>query len=131
MRGAAATTSARSHANGHAFAPSNRLLLALFAGSAGPTRAGYLPADEETNLATAVICAALRLPLNAGITPPPTVTWCWTIACEGFSWSRFGPIVPCVPAAASVWQLEHSAWKIVLPSVPSCDGGFAFEIGRA
>src|SRR5205823_357002 len=73
---------------------------------------GYLPAFDETNCATAVICASLSLPLKAGIGPPPTSTWCWTIACDGFSWSRFGPIVPVAPAAFSVWQLEHCDWKI-------------------
>ena len=35
------------------------------------------------------------------------------------------PPVPVVPAALSVWQLAHSDWKIVLPFVPSCDGGLA------
>src|SRR5438128_12447844 len=35
----------------------------------------------------------------------------------GFSWSRFGPIVPDAPAAANVWQLAQFVEKIVLPSV--------------
>ena len=65
------------------------------------------------------------------MTAPPFVTWRTTIACAGFSWSRFGPTVPVAPAAASVWQLAHSLWKIVLPSLPSSDGGFeaAIEAG--
>ena len=33
--------------------------------------------------------------------------------------------MPVAPAAARVWQLAHSLWKIVLPSFPSSDGGFA------
>src|SRR5690242_21789285 len=34
----------------------------------------YLPAFAETYFATAMICASESLPLNAGITPPPTST---------------------------------------------------------
>jgi hypothetical protein len=44
-----------------------------------------LPAEAETNFATAAIWAAVSVPLNAGMTPPPTSTWCWTIASLGFS----------------------------------------------
>ena len=29
--------------------------------------------------------------------------------------SRLGPIFPCVPASASVWQLPHFSWKSCLP----------------
>src|SRR6478736_106055 len=48
------------------------------------------------------------------------------MANDGFSWSRFGPIVPVAAAAASVWQLAQFAEKIDFPSVPCCAGGFAF-----
>src|SRR5207344_1652781 len=69
-----------------------------------PDVRSYFPAELETNCATALICAGVSFPLNAGMTPPPTSTWCCTIASAGLSWSRFGPTVPLVPAAFSVWQ---------------------------
>ena len=51
---------------------------AIAAASSGRARrtstGAYLPAEEETNFATAAICASVSLPLNAGITPPPTST---------------------------------------------------------
>ena len=71
-------------------------------GSRGPA---LLAGVEETNLATALISAAESWPLNAGIAPPPTSTWCSTVASDGFSWSRFGPTLPVAPASFSVWQL--------------------------
>src|SRR4029077_13566356 len=77
----------------------------------------FFPATEETYFATAVICAGVSVPLKAGITLPPLITWCWTIARGGFSWSRFGPTVPVVPASASVWQLPQFAVKMSLPFV--------------
>src|SRR6478736_1840240 len=33
--------------------------------------------------------------------------------------SRFGPIVPVVPASASVWHEPHFAWKSFLPATGS------------
>ena len=57
------------------------------------------------------------MPLKAGIAPPPFVTWRWAIARFGFSWSRFGPTVPFVPASLSVWQLPQLAVKMSLPLV--------------
>ena len=77
----------------------------------------YLPALLETNAATASICACVSWPLNAGIAPPPFSTWCATVACDGFSWSRFGPTFPVDPAAFSVWQPPQPAEaKTALPS---------------
>ncbi len=52
------------------------------------------------------------------MTPPPLMTCVRTVASGGFSWSRFGPTVPVVLAAASVWQLPHFALKIAAPFVP-------------
>src|SRR5205807_2380374 len=58
--------------------------------------------------------------LNAGITAPPFSTWRWTIANDGFSWSRFGPTVPVEPAFLSVWQLTQPAEvNTALPAVAS------------
>ncbi len=42
--------------------------------SCRPNLQDYLPAEEETYCATALICAGVSFPLNAGITPPPFVT---------------------------------------------------------
>jgi hypothetical protein len=64
--------------------------------------ARYLPAEVATNFATASICAGVSVPLNAGMTLPPFSTWRFTLASDGFSWSRFGPIVPVACAAFSV-----------------------------
>ena len=102
--------------------------VARAARAAPPTRR-YLPAEVATNFATASICSGVSVPLNAGMTPPPTSTWCFTIASGGFSWSRFGPIVPLAPAAFSVWQLAQFAEKIDLPSLPA--GGAAAAPGDA
>ena len=54
-------------------------------------------ADQQTYFATALICAVDSFPLNAGIAPPPNVTWCAATAVDGLSWSRLGPIVPVDP----------------------------------
>ena len=56
----------------------------------------------DTNRATAVISAADRRPLNDGMTPEPEVTIASTVSALGFASSRFGPVVPDEPAAASV-----------------------------
>ena len=56
----------------------------------------------DTNCATAVISAADRRPLNDGMTPEPEVTIASTVSALGFASSRFGPVVPDEPAAASV-----------------------------
>ena len=45
----------------------------------------YLPATDETYLATALICASVSLPLNAGMTLPPWITWFWTTGKGGLS----------------------------------------------
>ena len=44
-----------------------------------------------------------------GIAPWPFVTRSTASAWSGCASSRFGPIVPVVPAAASVWQLPQPA----------------------
>ena len=56
----------------------------------------------DTNCATALISAADRRPLNDGMTPAPEVTIPSTVSAFGFASSRFGPVVPDEPAAASV-----------------------------
>jgi hypothetical protein len=45
--------------------------------------------------------------------------WCVTVASSGFSWSRFGPTVPWVPALASVWQPPQ-----VVTNVAFADAGY-------
>src|SRR5262249_563837 len=45
----------------------------------------YLPGTDEMYVATALICASVSLPLKAGITEPPLITWCWTRANGGLS----------------------------------------------
>src|SRR5262245_5803420 len=45
----------------------------------------YFPATDETYLATALICASVSFPLNAGMTLPPLVTCFWTMANGGLS----------------------------------------------
>ena len=82
----------------HALAASARALNDAERGSA----AVYFPATELTYFATALICTGESVPLNGGIAPPPTSTWCSTTGCAGFSWSRFGPTVPVVPASFRV-----------------------------
>jgi hypothetical protein len=62
----------------------------------------YLPEWEEMYFATATIWAFVSTPLNAGMIAPPLVTCFSAIANDGLSWSRFGPVVPVVPATASV-----------------------------
>ncbi len=55
----------------------------------------------------------------AGIAPvpaPPFLIAFVTRALSGFSSSRFGPIVPDVPASESVWQVPQDWVKICLPS---------------
>src|SRR5262249_40567952 len=80
---------------------------------------GYLPATVETYFATAWIWAAVSLPLNAGMTPPPFVTCFATVSWSGLRSSRFGPVVPDAPAAFSVWQLLQPAdAKVCLPCAP-------------
>ena len=76
-----------------------------------------LPATVDTYLATDWIWVLDRLDPNAGIPPPPLVTWCTTSASDGLSWSRFGPTVPVDPAAASVWQEAHVDSNTVWPAL--------------
>src|SRR4051794_23029454 len=63
--------------------------------------------------------ASESVPLKAGIGPPPTSTWCCTVAVSGFSSSRFGPTAPVVPASASAWQLPQLAVKTALRAAAS------------
>src|SRR3954454_18021233 len=79
-----------------------------------PPRFGALnefqpPALLETYCATAWICAPDRRPENDGMTPAPLRTIAATVAGDGLSWSRFGPVVPLEPAALSVWQPPQPA----------------------
>ena len=62
----------------------------------------YLPAWSATYFATALIWASVSTPLNAGMTPPPFDHLVLRRREGGLSWSRFGPIVPVVPASLSV-----------------------------
>src|SRR3954464_10448829 len=62
--------------------------------------------------------------VNAGIEMPPDVEPFWTyvrtLAWLGFAWSRFGPTLPFVPAAASVWhEPQPFAAKTPLPATGS------------
>jgi hypothetical protein len=45
----------------------------------------FLPAEDATNFATAVICASVNVPLNAGMIPPPCTTWARALSYGGFS----------------------------------------------
>jgi hypothetical protein len=64
--------------------------------------------------------------LNAGIAPPPTSTWWATVAFAGFSWSRFGPMLPLVPASFSVWQPPQPAEAKTC--LPPTFGGLAGDV---
>src|SRR5947209_4616698 len=44
----------------------------------------------------------------------------WALSAAKAS-SRFGPIFPCVPASARVWQEPHLSLKSVLPAAASPD----------
>ena len=55
-------------------------------------------------------------PLKAGIVPAAALTVASTVAALGFRSSRFGPTLPFVPAAASVWQPPQLEVKTSLPS---------------
>ncbi len=63
----------------------------------------------ETKAATALISAPDSRPPNAGMPPSPLVTICCTRWALGLASSRFGPVVPEEPAAASVWQPPQPA----------------------
>src|SRR5215212_1040138 len=57
--------------------------------------------------------------------PPPVRTWAATSSAVGWSWSRFGPIEPFVPAAASVWQLPQPASSNTFAPCATAAGGAA------
>src|SRR3954464_6675147 len=63
--------------------------------------------------------ASLRLPLNAGMPPPPFSTCFCTVGASGFRSSRLGPTWPDDPASDSVWQLPQAELKMALPAVGS------------
>lgn len=85
--------------------------------------AGYLPATEETYFATASIWDLESCPLNDGMGAFPFVTRVTASWKLGFASSRFGPIVPVVPASARVWQFPQPAEaKTLLPSAVAGDG---------
>src|SRR5262249_28185834 len=67
-------------------------------------------ADLLTYVATATIWARVKRLAKEGMPPPPLVTCSATVLRSGASWSRFGPITPAAPAAASVWQLPQPAF---------------------
>src|SRR5207244_370512 len=67
----------------------------------------HLPALEATYFATALICASLSTSLNAGMMLPPLITCFLTRGNGGLSRSRFGPVVPVVPAALRVFLPPH------------------------
>jgi hypothetical protein len=79
---------------------------------------GCFPATWFTKVETAWIWALLRMFVlpNAGIPPPPLVTWTATVLASGLRESRFGPAVPLAPAAARVWHEAQLAAKIWRPS---------------
>ena len=104
--------------------PSGPRSVAIVDGCAGLAEAGlgvrvgvgvavFSPA---TNAATASISAADSEPLKAGIVPLPFSTVVLTTAALGLRLSRFGPTLPFVPAAASVWQPPQLEVKTFLPS---------------
>jgi hypothetical protein len=64
---------------------------------------------SATNVATRFASAPVRIP--GGMRPvrrPPAAMALSTRVSVGRSWSRFGPAVPFVPTADSVWQKPHS-----------------------
>ena len=66
------------------------------------TRRAQLPAVSETYAATSAICCSVSVPSKGGIAPCPFVTRSTVSSRLGWASSRFGPIVPLVPASASV-----------------------------
>src|SRR5829696_4269532 len=50
--------------------------------------------------------------------PPPLRTCASTVSSSGLRSSRFGPVVPSEPAAASVWQVPQLLAKTAAPSAP-------------
>src|SRR3954470_19732306 len=105
--------------------PSGPRSVASVDGCAGPAEAGLgvrvgvavaAAFSPATNAATASISAADSESLKAGIVPLPFSTVVLTTAALGLRLSRFGPTLPFVPAAASVWQPPQLEVKIFLPS---------------
>ena len=82
--------------------------------------ARHLPATLATYCETALICASGSWPLNAGIAPPPLVTWRSLVASSGFRSSRFGPTLPVAAASLSVWQAAQFWVKTCLPCAAAC-----------
>src|SRR2546430_240760 len=74
------------------------------------------------------ICAGVSCPRNDGMPPPPLRTWALTAAAVGRTWSRVGPMLPCVPAAASVWQVPHLAdLKTAAPGLVAATAGWRYS----
>ena len=86
----------------------------------------YLPALSATNFATAVICASLSLPLNAGMTRRRPRPGAATIDCEASAGRGSARPFRSRPPPSACGSSRSCAWKIALPSVPRCGGGFAF-----
>lgn len=88
---------------------------------------------SATNFATRVASDPLRIP--GGMSPvrrPPAAMASSTRVSLGLSWSRFGPAVPFVPTADSVWQKPHSPTKSSEANwfaVIRFTGFFAFGLG--
>jgi hypothetical protein len=61
-------------------------------------------AIDATYSDTASISASLSVSPYGGMLPTPFFTALLTFALSGFMLSRFGPIVPALPAAFSVWH---------------------------
>ena len=77
-------------------------IVAATEGGRAAAAGGAVASVPDTNRATAVISASDRRPSNDGMTPEPEVTIASTVSALGFASSRFGPVVPDEPAAASV-----------------------------
>jgi hypothetical protein len=79
-----------------------RIVAATEGSRAEAAAGGAVGSVPDTNCATALISAADRRSLNDGMSPVPDVTIRSTVSALGFASSRFGPVVPDEPAAASV-----------------------------
>jgi hypothetical protein len=75
-----------------------------------------LPATDDTYFATDSIWVSDSWPPNAGIPPPPFVTWFLTVSSSGLRSSRFGPTEPVAPASARVWQVAQLLVNTTLPA---------------
>src|SRR5438876_1172346 len=78
------------------------------------------PAHVPTNDAMSLIFSSLSFVEKEGIPFPPFRTCRSTRAASGLSWSRLGPTVPLVAAAASAWQSPQPAsFNAFAPAEPA------------